>query len=140
VGRVGRRNLSWGAVTWRGKGNLSGGYRLPRLKWKVTCSMVLSGPGAYFHFMTACAAYSDSMGLPPLMSAFKTSPVRENRDFDDDLSFKVSVPEHSRILRVDHLDDVAARLGRGLCGKGRGSDRGEKEQGKQRQLRNLPPG
>src|SRR5579863_2442076 len=49
-------------------------YRLLGLNTNTTSSTVCAGPGAYFHFITACEAYCNSMGFPPLGSTFDTFP------------------------------------------------------------------
>ena len=41
---------------------------------KITVSTVLSGPGAYFHFIRALAAKLANIGLPALMSTLETLP------------------------------------------------------------------
>src|SRR5579863_10358879 len=76
-----KRNSKW--MRGRTGGNLSSPrapkvlamtFYLLALKVKTTSSSVCAGPGAYFQRITACDAYSDNIGLPPLMSTFDTFP------------------------------------------------------------------
>ena len=72
------------------------GYLLA-LKVKTTSSTVCAGPGTYFHRITACEAYSDSMGLPPLVDLRHVS-IGLNGCFQAHLPFEMTVAQDERIL------------------------------------------